>query len=110
MRENTPEDAVFAIHDAGALRFFSERRVIDLAGLISPEITHGGMSTLEKVQYLRDQGCNYFVFFNELFGYYGIYLVGAVDILYTVHLTDNVISGRDTMSVYFVNWSLTSLG
>jgi hypothetical protein len=107
LQENTSEDAVLAIHDAGALRFFSNRTIIDLAGLISPDITHGDRTREAEIQYLHDHGCEYFVFFNELFPQYGRYLVGAVDVLYTVHLTDNVISGRDTMSVFFVNWSLT---
>ncbi|MHA1909607.1 MAG: hypothetical protein ACW98Y_20070 [Candidatus Thorarchaeota archaeon] len=106
--ENTPEDAILAIHDAGALRFISNRSVIDLAGLVSPAIVHGNMSTIEKIQYLHDEGCEYFVFFNELFVPFGYYLAGAYTILFTVTLFDNVISGRDVMSVYFINWSLST--
>jgi hypothetical protein len=106
--ENTPEDAILAIHDAGALRFISNRSVIDLAGLVSPVIIHGNLSTSEKIQYLHDQGCEYFVFFDELFVPYGYYLAGAYTSLFTVTLLDNVISGRDVMSVYFINWSLST--
>ncbi len=106
LRENTPENAVLAIHDAGALRFFSDRSVIDLAGLITPAITHGNMTEVETLVYLRNQGCNYFVFFDEVF-FYRFYLFGAYEVIYTVHLVDNVISGRDTMSVFLVNWTKT---
>jgi len=35
---NTPPDAVVAAHDIGALGYASERRILDLAGLVSPEI------------------------------------------------------------------------
>jgi hypothetical protein len=35
---NTPADAVVAAHDIGALGYFSHRQLIDLAGLISPEV------------------------------------------------------------------------
>jgi len=104
--ENTPEDAVLAVHDVGALRFFSGRAIIDLAGLISPAITHGNMTTVQTLIYLRDHGCNYFAFFDELF-YYRYYLMDAWERIYTVHLLDNVISGRDTMSVFLVNWTRT---
>lgn len=107
--ENTPADAVLAIHDAGAIRFFSNRTVIDLAGLVSPDIIHGNMSTLQILIYLRDHGCEYFVFFNELMQWWLQFMPGAVTVLYTVHLEDNVISGRDTMSVYFVNWTLVTI-
>ena len=36
--ENTTEDAKIAAHDIGALGFFGNRAIIDLAGLISPEV------------------------------------------------------------------------
>ena len=109
LKENTPPDAVLAIHDAGAIRFFSNRRVIDLAGLVSPEIIHGNMTTREKMQYLRDEGCNYFVFFDELFTYWSYFLPsGSYSRIYTITLEDNVVAGRDTMSVFQIFWEHTS--
>ena len=38
LRDNTPEDAVVAALDIGALGFASERRVLDLMGLVCPKI------------------------------------------------------------------------
>ncbi|MHA2212143.1 MAG: hypothetical protein ACW992_03160, partial [Candidatus Thorarchaeota archaeon] len=108
VKENTPENAVLAIHDAGALRFFSGRVVIDMAGLVSPDIIHGNMTARETLQYLKDQGCEYFVFFDELMLMWSPFLPGAVESLYTITLNDNVISGRDTMSVFYINWTRTS--
>lgn len=106
--ENTPSDAVFATHDAGALRFFSGRNMIDLAGLVSPDIIHGNMTNFEKMQYLYDKGCNYFVFFDELFVYWAHLMPpNAYSNLYTVFLEDNVVCGRDTMSVYQIFWEQT---
>jgi SNF family Na+-dependent transporter len=109
LNENTPSDAVFATHDAGALRYFSSRTMIDLAGLVSPDIIHGNMTDREKIQYLHDHGCDYIVFFPQLFTYYyQFFPYNSVEIEFTVHLADNVISGRDTMSVYHINWELTA--
>jgi hypothetical protein len=108
LNENTPPDAVFATHDAGALRYFSNRTLIDFAGLVSPDIIHGNMTDLEKIQYLHDHGCDYIVFFPDLFRYYfRFFPLNAIEIEYTVHLEDNVISGRDTMSVYHIHWENT---
>ena len=42
LRENTPEDAVVAALDIGLLGYTSERRVLDLMGLVSPEILELG--------------------------------------------------------------------
>jgi len=109
LRNHTPEDAVLAIHDAGALRFFSNRTIIDLAGLVSPEIIHGNMSGRETLLHLHQQGCDYFVFFDDLFNYWAWQLDYAYEKVYTVHLDDNVISGRDTMSVFRIRWNETGL-
>lgn len=111
MVENTPEDAIFATHDAGAIRYISGRRMIDLAGLLSPDIIHGNMSTRETLSYLRQQGCDYFVFFNELFTWWSINLPWyAYDILFTIHIPPEVFAsaGRDTMSVYQIYWENTT--
>ena len=111
LNENTPTDTVFATHDAGALRYFSNRTMIDLAGLVSPDIIHGNMTDTEKIQYLHDKGCNYIVFFPELFTYYrGFFPINSIEIEYTVHLEENVICGRDSMSVYHIFWEYTSYG
>jgi hypothetical protein len=38
LEANTPPDAVIATHDIGAIAFYSRRRIVDLAGLIDPEV------------------------------------------------------------------------
>ncbi len=38
LRENTPPDAVVAALDIGALGYAGERRILDLAGLVSPRV------------------------------------------------------------------------
>ncbi len=42
LSRNTPEDAVIAALDIGAVGYASERRVLDLMGLVSPEILELG--------------------------------------------------------------------
>lgn len=45
MNENSPSEAVFAVKDIGYMGYYSQRKVLDLAGLVSPESvsyrTHG---------------------------------------------------------------------
>ena len=38
LAENTPPDALIASHDIGAIGYFAERPLLDLAGLISPQV------------------------------------------------------------------------
>jgi tetratricopeptide (TPR) repeat protein len=36
LRDQTPGDAVVATHDIGAIGYYAERRIVDMAGLVSP--------------------------------------------------------------------------
>jgi len=38
LHDHVPPDAVIATHDIGAIAFYSERRVVDMVGLVSPEM------------------------------------------------------------------------
>ncbi|HEX9615721.1 MAG TPA: tetratricopeptide repeat protein, partial [Bacteroidota bacterium] len=38
IRNNLPESAVVATHDVGALAYYSNRRIVDMVGLVSPEM------------------------------------------------------------------------
>ncbi len=38
IKENTKQNALIAVHDIGAMGFFGERKIIDLAGLIQPDL------------------------------------------------------------------------
>ena len=38
LREHTPPDAVVAANDVGAIGYYSGRRVVDVAGLVDPEV------------------------------------------------------------------------
>jgi len=38
LKNNTPKDAVIATHDIGALAFYSERKIVDMVGLVNPEV------------------------------------------------------------------------
>jgi len=38
LHDNLPEDAVVATHDVGAIAYYSGRKIVDMVGLISPEM------------------------------------------------------------------------
>ena len=38
IRENTKPEALIAAHDIGAIGYFAQRDIVDLAGLISPDV------------------------------------------------------------------------
>lgn len=46
VQDNLPADALLAVHDIGAIGYFAPRPLVDLAGLVSPEV----------VPFIRDEG------------------------------------------------------
>ncbi|MCP4359409.1 MAG: hypothetical protein GY796_15465 [Chloroflexi bacterium] len=61
LAENTDEDAVIATHDIGAIGYFAERPLLDLAGLITPEIIPLLDDEPALSQYILQSAANYLV-------------------------------------------------
>jgi hypothetical protein len=60
---NTPSDAVVAAHDIGAIGYFADRELIDLAGLVSPEVIPIIRDELALAKHLDETGAEYLVTF-----------------------------------------------
>ena len=61
--ENTPPGAIIAAHDIGAMGYFSQRRLVDLAGLISPDVIPFMQDESALAGWLDSQGADYLVTF-----------------------------------------------
>lgn len=59
--ENTPPDALIASHDIGAIGYFSERPLLDLAGLITPEVIPLLNDEAKLSNYVLHSPANYLV-------------------------------------------------
>lgn len=61
LQENTPPDALIAAHDIGAIGYFARRPILDLAGLISPEVTPLLVDEAAIARYVRASDADYLV-------------------------------------------------
>ena len=61
LQENTPPDALIAAHDIGAIGYFARRPILDLAGLISPEVTPLLVDEAAIARYVRASNADYLV-------------------------------------------------
>lgn len=67
LHDNLPEDAVIGTHDVGAIAFYSERKIVDMVGLISPEMIQniGNPDKLNK--FLMRQGVTHLALLRNWF-------------------------------------------
>jgi len=103
---NTPQEAILAVNDIGGIAYVSERQIVDLAGLITPEVVpilRGQDSSDALVEFLAGRGVGYVVVFPQWFPE----LAERGDLLEPVHqvtLPQRTISGGETMVVYRALW------
>jgi len=61
--QNLPPDAIIAAHDIGALGYFDDHAIIDLAGLISPEVIPFIRDEARLASFLNERGADYLIAF-----------------------------------------------
>jgi hypothetical protein len=61
--KNTPPNALIAAHDIGALGYFGQRDLLDLAGLVSPEVIPFIRDEIALDRYLDARNADYLVTF-----------------------------------------------
>jgi len=61
VREHTEKDAVFAMKDAGVFGYFSQRRVINLDGLVNNKEYQEALKNKKLAHYLREKNVKYLV-------------------------------------------------
>jgi hypothetical protein len=93
---NTPSDAVVAAHDIGAIGYFSDRELIDLAGLVSPEVIPIIRDELALTKHLDETGAEYLVTFP---GWYPALTDGRSP-LFVTGSRHSPAAGGENMAVY----------
>jgi hypothetical protein len=65
--QNIPSDALIAVHDIGAMGYFDTHALIDLAGLISPEVIPFIKDEPQLKRYLDERGADYLIAFPDFY-------------------------------------------
>ena len=64
---NTPRDAVIAAHDIGIIGYVTQRQIVDLAGLVTPEVISIMNDQSELAHFVRERHVTHLIVFS---GYY----------------------------------------
>ena len=99
LAENTPPDALVASHDIGAIGYFGERPLLDLAGLISPEVIPFLADETSLSSYLTQSDAKFLVTAPG-WPYDEITQAKNTRLLYTTNYPWTIAQGANNMSVY----------
>lgn len=101
---HTPRGARLGVNDVGAITYFGQRPIIDLVGLVTPEIVRYRRQPDGVLRYLERTCPDYVVIFPDWFPD----LVAREDLLrplVRVRLAHNVVAGAAEMVVYETAWN-----
>ncbi len=65
LEDNTPPGSLIAAHDIGAVGYFTPRPLLDLAGLVTPEVIPFIADEAKLIEFMQSQGADYVVFFPD---------------------------------------------
>ncbi len=99
LAENTPEDALIASHDIGAIGYFAERPLLDLAGLISPEIIPLLADETALERYILQSEADYLVTAPG-WPYTAVANANSATLVFTTNFTLTQAAGLNNMTVY----------
>ncbi len=101
LNENTDPDDLIAVHDIGAVGYLSDRSLLDLAGLITPEVIPFMTDAEQLADWIIQRGATYVVFFPDFSKAYT--QLDADPRLQQVHCTDyawTLSHGHENLCVY----------
>ena len=97
---NTPKDAVIAAHDIGIIGYIAQRQIVDLAGLVTPEVIAIMNDQNKLTDFVRERKVTYVIVFS---GYYREMLADLDAQLVFSPNTDNLKSlGLEPIEVYAI--------
>jgi hypothetical protein len=100
--ENSPPDTLLAINDIGAIAYFSEREVLDLVGLVTPEVLPYRTKRDGIFEFVALKKPAYVVIFDEWFP--GLSDHKELTRLFNVSVETNAVCGKPVMVIYETAW------
>jgi hypothetical protein len=114
IRNNTPDDSTIALHDIGVVGYYSGRKILDLVGLINPEIIKyykGKVGTgslpladREIIPYLSEKKPDYLVLFPEWDRFFNLLQPTNVQYFNLKYTTAPLYPTDLRYNVYKCNW------
>ena len=101
IKDNVSDDEVIAAHDIGALGYFASHDILDLAGLISPEVIPFIRDEDKLLQHLEKNDVQYLMTFSDWYDH----LPNSGKVIYRSNGEAILRANGKPMTVYEYNWS-----
>jgi hypothetical protein len=96
--EHIPKDAVIATHDIGLVGYITQRQIVDLAGLVTPEVIPIMNDQVKLANYVHNKQVSYVIVFS---GYYREFLKQLnAQLVYSPNKEEFKIRGLEPFEVF----------
>ena len=114
LAKNLPDEKAFGMNDIGIITFKTKKYVVDMAGLVTPEVFRFQKMSYEDgskalFRFLKNKGVNYIIIYPDWFEYIMANYSGAFTHVHSQKLEKNTICGGIEMFVYKINWDKINL-
>ncbi len=109
INQNLPNEQVIALNDIGAITFLTNKRIIDMEGLVTPEILKIRRMNLEDqdpnvMALLKKNNVNYLIIYPQWYEILMNKYSNGFTQVFSAKLDENTICGGIEMFVYKINW------
>jgi hypothetical protein len=104
LMKNTPPDSRIAVHDIGAVGYFADRPLLDLAGLITPQVIPFITNESLLIEFIQSERADYVIFFPDWsIPYQRMAADSRLELVHTTGYQWTLDQGRANMAVYRVH-------
>lgn len=109
LKINLPDEKAFGMNDIGMITYINKKYVVDMAGLVTPEVFKFQKMSYEDgtkalFRYLKAKGVNYIIIYPDWYEYIMNNYSTGFEQVYSAKLEKNTICGGIEMYVYRINW------
>ncbi len=114
INKNLPDETSLGTNDIGAITYITKKKVIDMAGLVTPVVFKFQKLSFEEgskslLKLLKKNNVNYIIVYPDWFEYLMEHYSYALEQVYSARLEKNTICGGIEMFVYKINWDKINL-
>jgi len=109
LKGKLPNEKAFGMNDIGAIAFVTKKYVVDMAGLVTPEVFKFQKMSYEEgaralFRLLKEKGVNYIIIYPDWYEYIMQNYSASFKQVYSARLEKNTICGGIEMFVFKINW------